>query len=66
MRRQLKNFYLITIRTLLVVGIFTLLPLAIVGQPSFPATPDPAPIGGGMGLLAVAGGVYAYRKLREK
>ena len=35
----------------------------IEAQPSFPSTPDPAPIDGGLGLLAAAGGAYAYKKL---
>ena len=30
---------------------------------SFPSTPDPAPIDGGLGLLAAAGGAYAYKRL---
>ena len=36
----------------------------IEAQPSFPSTPDPAPIGGGLGILAAAGGAYAYKKLK--
>ncbi len=38
----------------------------VVAQPSFPDAPDQTPIDGGLGLLAAAGGVYAYRKLRSK
>jgi hypothetical protein len=34
------------------------------GPPPFPMSPDPAPIDGGLGLLAAAGGAYAYKKLR--
>lgn len=34
------------------------------GPPGFPDSPDAAPIDGGLGLLAAAGGVYAWKKLR--
>ena len=33
-------------------------------QPSFPSTPDPASVDGGIGLLAAAGGAYAYKRLK--
>lgn len=36
------------------------------GLPGFPSSPDPAPIDGGLGLLAAAGGAYAFKKLRDK
>ncbi len=32
--------------------------------PGLPSTPDQAPIDGGLGLLAAAGGVYAWKKLK--
>ncbi len=35
-------------------------------QPSLPAPPSQAPIDGGLGLLAAAGGAYAYKKLRDR
>ncbi|MEP2447630.1 MAG: hypothetical protein ABJI69_10400 [Balneola sp.] len=41
--------------------IFTELALA---QPGLPGDPAQAPIDGGLGLLAAAGGAYAYKKLR--
>jgi hypothetical protein len=34
--------------------------------PLFPNEPAPAPIDGGLGLLAAAGGAYAWRKLRAR
>lgn len=34
--------------------------------PAFPGSPDPAPIDGGLVVLAAAGGAYAYRKLIRK
>lgn len=36
------------------------------GLPAFPSNPEAAPIDGGLGLLAAAGGVYAWKKLRNK
>ncbi len=38
----------------------------IQSQPGFPTSPNQAPIDGGLGLLAAAGGAYAYKKLRAK
>lgn len=38
----------------------------IIAQPGFPVTPNQAPIDGGLGLLAAAGGAYAIKKLRDK
>ena len=36
------------------------------GQPTLPSNPPQAPIDGGLGLLAAAGGAYAYKKLKGK
>lgn len=38
----------------------------VFAQPSLPAAPSQAPIDGGLGLLAAAGGAYAIKKLRDK
>lgn len=38
----------------------------VLSQPGLPSTPDQAPIDGGLGLLAAAGGAYAVKKLRDK
>ena len=38
---------------------------AIAQTPGLPTTPDQAPIDGGLGLLAVAGGAYAIKRLRR-
>ncbi|MCG8372704.1 MAG: hypothetical protein MI700_04185 [Balneolales bacterium] len=35
-------------------------------QPVLPSDPAQAPIDGGLGLLAAAGGAYALKKLRDK
>lgn len=37
----------------------------VISQPSFPNTPNQAPIGG-LGLLAAAGGAMALKKLHDK
>lgn len=36
-----------------------------IPAPLLPNSPDQAPIDGGLGLLAAAGGLYAYKKLRN-
>jgi hypothetical protein len=38
----------------------------VMSQPAFGGIPDQAPIDGGLGLLAAAGGAYAYKKLKDK
>ena len=37
----------------------------VFAQPGLPGNPNQAPIDGGLGLLAAAGGAYAYRKLKK-
>ena len=37
----------------------------VIAQPSFPGTPNQAPVGG-LGLLAAAGGALAIKKLIDK
>ena len=41
-------------------------PEALSAQPALPSEPTQAPIGPGLGALAVAGGAYALRRLRAK
>ena len=38
----------------------------VMSQPTLPSNPPQAPIDGGLGLLAAAGGVYAYKKLKDR
>ncbi|MBO6523774.1 MAG: hypothetical protein JJ971_08120 [Balneolaceae bacterium] len=38
----------------------------VFAQPGLPTAPSQAPIDGGLGLLAAAGGAYALKKLRDK
>ena len=48
------------------IAVFVLPLITVVtAQPSFPGTPSQAPIGG-LGLLAVAGGALAIKKLLDK
>ncbi len=53
-------------------AVFTLIAIALfitelaTAQPGLPSAPTQAPIDGGLGLLAAAGGAYAIKKLRDK
>ena len=38
----------------------------VMAQPGLPSAPSQAPIDGGLSLLAVAGGAYAIKKLKDK
>lgn len=56
--------YLLTaLITLTIILITTAVALA---QPGLPSAPSQAPIDGGLGLLAAAGGAYAIKKLKDK
>lgn len=61
----MKTILMLLCLTILV----TLLPEVALAQtpppPALPGMPDQAPIDGGLGLLAAAGGAYAWRKLRN-
>ena len=55
--------------TLIIFATITVILLAstfVYAQPGLPSTPDQAPIDGGLSLLALAGGVYAYKKLNRR
>lgn len=43
-----------------------LLSTEVLSQPGLPGDPAQAPIDGGLGLLAAAGGAYAYKKLKNR
>ena len=68
MMKPVFKFVLKIILPILFVVICTELTVAqgTPGLPGFPANPDPAPIDGGLGLLATAGGAYDMKKLRDK
>ena len=50
-------------------GVFIIVLIASgnsLAQPNLPIAPSQAPIDGGLGLLAAAGGAYAYKKLKTR
>lgn len=49
-----------------VILFFTVFTSSVFAQPGLPSAPDQAPIDGGLGLLAAAGGAYAIKKLKAK
>lgn len=53
-------FLLITLTIILITTV------VVTAQPGLPTAPSQAPIDGGLGLLAAAGGAYALKKLRDK
>ncbi|MEX0721679.1 MAG: hypothetical protein WD059_13485 [Balneolaceae bacterium] len=40
--------------------------IVMAQPPGLPSSPDQAPIDGGLGFLAAAGGAYAIKKIRDK
>ncbi len=62
------SLYQILFIVLLIVAafLFVLPELASAQPPPPPNKPTQAPIDGGLGLLAAAGGAYAIKKLRDK
>ena len=63
MKLLLTTFLTITILLILTSIAFA---QGAPGLPGFPSEPSAAPIDGGLGLLAAAGGAYAWKKLRNK
>ncbi|MEX0720769.1 MAG: hypothetical protein WD059_08890 [Balneolaceae bacterium] len=57
---------LLLIAAMLLVLVFTSVLVAQGIPPMLPGAPDQAPIDGGLGILAAAGGAYAYKKLRKR
>ena len=56
----------ITLLFILATTILLILSAVAMAQPPIPVAPNQAPIDGGLGLLAAAGGAYAYKKLKAK
>ncbi|MEM1117403.1 MAG: hypothetical protein AAF845_02880 [Bacteroidota bacterium] len=48
------------------LAVAALLPVLAFAQPPPPNAPAAIPIDGGLGLLALAGGAYAVKRLRNK
>jgi hypothetical protein len=76
--RMFTRLAILATRAASVIGIFAVaiiatlalallsLPEALLAQPALPSDPTQAPIGPGLGALAVAGGAYAMRRLRGR
>lgn len=63
----MKKTIFLLIAFLILMGIVLLLPdLSQAQPPPPPSKPAQNPIDGGLGILAVAGGAYAIKKLRDK
>lgn len=54
-----------TILVLIVFMVALQSPEMLAQGPNMPTNPDQTPIDGGLGLLALSGGVYAVRRLRQ-
>lgn len=54
------------IKATTLVVFLMVIPMVLVAQPSLPSAPTQAPIDGGLGLLAAAGGAYALKKLNDR
>ncbi|MEX0723465.1 MAG: hypothetical protein WD053_06295 [Gracilimonas sp.] len=55
-----------TLLLLFAITIVLIVSTIVLAQPGLPQAPSQAPIDGGLGLLAAAGGSYALKKLRDK
>lgn len=55
-----------TLTFILALTIVLILSALAMAQPGLPSDPAQAPIDGGLGLLAAAGGTYAWKKLRDR
>jgi hypothetical protein len=51
---------------LFTLALLTLAAVTLYAQPTLPSAPSQAPIDGGLSLVALAGGAYAYRKLKAR
>jgi len=50
----------------LISALIIMFSMSLYAQPGLPSDPAQAPIDGGLGLLAAAGGAYAYKKLKDE
>ena len=62
----MKYIILIPISIIMFLALTTVLWAQSPPPPMLPLSPDQAPIDGGLGLLAAAGGGYALKKLRDR
>tara|TARA_R110000868_G_scaffold304437_7_gene565053 strand:+ start:29945 stop:30130 length:186 start_codon:yes stop_codon:yes gene_type:complete len=54
------------LRIFLTIPILISVTSVTLAQPGLPTAPSQAPIDGGLGILAAAGGVYAWKKLKRR
>lgn len=66
MTRTILTSVLSVAAAVTLLALAALAPEALIAQPALPSEPTQAPIGPGLGALAVAGGAYALRKLRNR
>jgi len=66
--KTLSLYQILFIILLIVAALVFVLPELVSAQapPPPPSKPTQAPIDGGLGLLAAAGGAYAIKKLRDR
>ena len=65
----MKKFLIALLILTVIAGLLMFLPDLASAQgapPPPPEKPDQAPIDGGLGLLAAAGGAYAIKKMRDR
>jgi len=62
----MKKIILFSIVTLTLILLTLFIPELASAQAPPPLAPEQAPIDGGLGLLAAAGGAYAVKKFRDK
>lgn len=65
---KLTIFLLLTLTILVLVTTLAIAQPGLPGGPGLPGFPGPpaqAPIDGGLGVLAAAGGAYAWKKLKR-
>jgi hypothetical protein len=61
-----KTIFIITV-LLVIAALILVIPELVFSQPPPPpGKPAQAPIDGGLGILAAAGGAYAIKKLRDR
>ena len=63
---NLNKAIFIVIFIVAIAVLFVLPELASAQPPPPPSKPTQAPIDGGLGILAAAGGAYAIKKLRDR
>jgi hypothetical protein len=66
MSKQMKFWISLCAVCALCIIVPSLMETVAAQPPGMPTAPNQAPIDGGLGLLAAAGGAYAWKKLRKR